>query len=147
MDDLELKIEHDAWANDRLVERMTALGIDEGPPVRLLAHIAAAHLLWQDRIMGRASRVPVQPEVGLAATAALAAEASALWRDLRERVEAEPERMVAYVNSKGVAYRNRVSDILAHVFLHAQYHRGQINAWLRREGHEPALIDFIVFLR
>lgn len=147
MDELELKIEHDAWANERLIERLTSLGIKDGPPVELLAHIAAAHLLWQDRFLGRAPRGPVHPTTELAATAALAAESTALWRDLRDRLEGEPERLVSYVTSKGDAYRNRVSDILTHVFLHAQYHRGQINAWLRREGHEPVPIDYIVFRR
>lgn len=145
--ELELRIAHDAWANERLIERLESIDPSEPTPVRLLAHVAATHLLWQDRILGRAARVAVHPEGNLASVAALVAEATAIWRDLASRLVAEEERVVPYVNTKGVAYQNRVGDIVTHAFLHAQYHRGQINAWLRRAGHEPVLVEYISFRR
>ncbi|MFN8549666.1 MAG: DinB family protein [Candidatus Eisenbacteria bacterium] len=145
--DLELRIAHDAWANQRLIEKLESAPGGDPTPVRLLAHVAATHLLWQDRILGRASRIAVHPEGELAAIAALGAEATAIWRDLASRLVAEEDRVVSYVNSKGVPYQNRVADIVTHAFLHAQYHRGQINAWLRRAGHEPVLVDYIAFRR
>ena len=34
--------------------------------------------------------------------------------------------LVTYKNSKGTEFRNSKRDILTHVALHGQYHRGQI---------------------
>jgi len=40
-----------------------------------------------------------------------------------------------------------VRDILLHVAMHGQYHRGQINQLLRGAGLEPISVDYIVFVR
>jgi uncharacterized damage-inducible protein DinB len=56
-------------------------------------------------------------------------------------------RVVTYKNSKGTEFHNTIREILTHVALHGQYHRGQINQLLRITGLEPINVDFITFKR
>ncbi|MGE7918037.1 DinB family protein [Viridibacillus sp. NPDC093762] len=57
------------------------------------------------------------------------------------------DKLISYKNSKGKECKNSVRDILTHVVLHGQYHRGQINSLLREKGIEPINVDFITFVR
>jgi uncharacterized damage-inducible protein DinB len=57
------------------------------------------------------------------------------------------DKFISYSNSKGQEFKNSVRDILTHVALHGQYHRGQINSRLRADGFEPVNLDFITFVR
>jgi len=56
-------------------------------------------------------------------------------------------KIISYKNSSGRAFQNSVRDVLMHVALHGQYHRGQINLQLRANGMEPVNVDFITFVR
>ena len=51
--------------------------------------------------------------------------------------------MIQYTNLKGDPFQSPLGDILAHVPIHGQHHRGQINADLRAAGIAPPAIDFI----
>jgi uncharacterized damage-inducible protein DinB len=44
-------------------------------------------------------------------------------------------------------FRNRVEDILAQLFGHSWYHRGQIAMLIRAAGGEPAATDLIYWCR
>jgi uncharacterized damage-inducible protein DinB len=54
---------------------------------------------------------------------------------------------VPYVNSAGAAFETPIGEILLHVALHGQYHRGKINLLLRQSSAEPAPTDYIAFTR
>lgn len=58
---------------------------------------------------------------------------------------ADLEATVEYANTKSIAYRNTVEDILNHVLMHGMYHRGQAATALREVGTQPPSTDFIVF--
>ena len=57
------------------------------------------------------------------------------------------DKVISYKNSTGKEFKNSVRDILIHVALHGQYHRGQINTRLRADGMDPVNTDFITFVR
>jgi uncharacterized damage-inducible protein DinB len=38
------------------------------------------------------------------------------------------------------------AEIVLHVAMHSQYHRGQINSRLRQVGGEPAVVDYIIWV-
>jgi uncharacterized damage-inducible protein DinB len=57
------------------------------------------------------------------------------------------ESPVTYTTSAGKAFTNAVKDVLLHVAMHAQYHRGKINFLLRQAGLQPAPTDYIAFIR
>ena len=54
---------------------------------------------------------------------------------------------VAYTNSAGQAFETPVGEILVHVALHGQYHRGKVNLLLRSAGFDPAPTDYIAWVR
>jgi uncharacterized damage-inducible protein DinB len=56
-------------------------------------------------------------------------------------------RGIGYTNSAGRSFVTPVGDILLHVALHGQYHRGKVNLLLRQAELEPAPVDFIGFVR
>ena len=148
LDSLRRRTAYNGWANRRLAAALT----DADPqPLRWMAHVAAAERLWLRRIAGD------QPT----------STTAEIWPTLdaatcRQRVVAASEALAAvvagldtpglaaeavYRNSAGVAYRTLVLDVLDHVLLHSQYHRGQANAALRAAGAEPVPVDFIVWVR
>ena len=56
-------------------------------------------------------------------------------------------RLVAYMTSQGRSFETAIGDILLHVALHSQYHRGKVNLLLRQSSAAPAPVDFIGFVR
>jgi uncharacterized damage-inducible protein DinB len=57
------------------------------------------------------------------------------------------ERPVSYTNTKGQPFETPIGDILLHVALHSQYHRGKVNLLLRQSNAAPSPVDFISFVR
>lgn len=53
---------------------------------------------------------------------------------------------VSYRNVAGEPFATPLGDILLHVMLHAQYHRGKANAALRVAGRAAA-VDYILWHR
>lgn len=59
----------------------------------------------------------------------------------------ELDQFLSYKNSKGTEFHHSIREILTHVALHGQYHRGQINQLLRAADLEPMNVDYITFRR
>jgi uncharacterized damage-inducible protein DinB len=90
----------------------------------------------------------VWPDLDVDGCAALAEANRRRWAAYAETVSPESlGRELAYVTTAGHAMRSRVDDILAHVLLHGQYHRGQIALLVRAAGGEPPSTDYILFAR
>ena len=139
---------HIAWADARLLDALRAALTPPSETVREYAHVLGADETWLARLQGRPQRIPVWPSVTLAELPDLAAAVHEGYRDyLRTLDDQALGRRIAYTNSAGSSFENAVGDILLHVALHAQYHRGKINLLLRQAGLEPAPIDFIAWVR
>ena len=149
-DYLRRLFEHLRWADERVLRlyesdpRLTG-----NPALRVLAHVAGAERVWLLRIRGESSAgQPIWPEIGLPEIAALLAENAAAYAELVAAADDEAlDREVAHTNTKGVAFRTRLGDILLHVALHGSYHRGQLASAARAAGAEPVLTDYIEFAR
>ena len=148
MPDFRRLFAYDAWAN---LESHASLARMAEPPAqatRWLAHVAGAQQRWCDRTQATPSVIPVWPELSLDETAALLDALERRWAALLDGADdAALARDVAYTNSKGEAFHDRVDDILLHVVLHGVHHRGQIAAAVRAGGGEPAYTDFIHAVR
>lgn len=73
---------------------------------------------------------------------------SLIHKDFLEHLEvSELDTFVSYKNSKGTEFTSSTHDILTHVALHGQYHRGQINLQLQANRNEPVNVDFITYVR
>lgn len=140
---LERLLDYDVWANQEVLRAM-----EQGaPPARSLkwmGHIVGAELLWLSRMQGRASELPVWPELTLQECTA---RLRPLPRAFAEALTGDLARPVPYINSKGESWSSTVEDILIHVVIHSAYHRGQIASDMRNGGLEPAYTDYIHAVR
>lgn len=143
---LEQLYEHNWWAHDELIAELRRQPAD-ADTLRLLAHVVAAEHLWLSRIDLVKPRVAVWPTLTLDEIGSLERENRLRFRELLERPDATRDRSVHYRNSAGNEFDNTVRDILTHVALHGQYHRGQIARAMRAAGREPVYTDYIGFIR
>jgi uncharacterized damage-inducible protein DinB len=118
--------------------------------VALLAHITAARRMWLQRLgVAPGTAGPLFPEnVVLAEVAAELQAVQKHWADYLSRItDEELNRTFEYQSLDGGRFRNRVEDILAQLFGHSSYHRGQIAMLVRAAGGEPAVTDLIYWCR
>lgn len=147
-DHLHALFAHLRWAD---VRTLGALRASNGQPTQarqLYAHVLGAEETWLARIEGRAPGLPVWPELDLEQCTAWAGRIHGALGTLVAGLDARHlAGEVAYVNSEGTAFRSGLRDILLHVALHGQYHRGQVALLLRASGFEPVATDYIAWAR
>jgi uncharacterized damage-inducible protein DinB len=118
--------------------------------VDLMAHIAAARMLWLYRL-GVAADGPrdIFPAgVTLQDLGACLGAMEKAWEPYLARLdEAEVARRFEYQSLEGPRFRNSVEEILTQLFGHSWYHRGQIAALVRGLGCAPAVTDLIFWTR
>ncbi|XID94397.1 DinB family protein [Paenibacillaceae bacterium WGS1546] len=142
-------MDHLYWANKRMHAALLAEPAVIPEIVTLLRHIVASERVWLTRLEGKSSAgYSLWEEAELAP---LIDEMTDNERGYRRYAAGLTERrldeLVRYANQSGQSYETSIRDILTHVALHGQYHRGQINVKLRAtEGH-PVGMDFILFAR
>jgi uncharacterized damage-inducible protein DinB len=141
--------EHLNWANQRILETLQSMKGENQEVIRLFSHILFAEKVWITRLQGLdSSRLPIWSEVDIEVCADLVKQNNEnLTTFLSSLSNTDLDKIISYSNSKGKEFKNSVRDILTHVALHGQYHRGQINSRLRADGFEPVNLDFITFVR
>src|SRR5690606_38008108 len=105
------------------------------------SHILAAQEVWLTRLRGDdSSSIVIWPARSLeecrAALKRLDAEILAFLDGIDEDFL---ERDIVYRNQAGREFRNTPDEILTHLGLHSQHHRGQIALQLRQHGQQPAV--------
>lgn len=143
-----VQFKYNKWANEEAARMLRGLDRPDSSMLKVLAHIAAAEVLWLDRIQGRKSEMPVWPELTITEFVGHAVATSNRYLSFLDEIsEEEYTRPVAYTNSKGEPWASRVEEILMHVLLHGAYHRGQLAMMVRKAGGQPVLTDFIHAIR
>lgn len=132
---------YDRWANEQFHEVMLR-GPAPTRALQLLAHIIAAEILWQSRLMSRPAPVPVWPAWSLEECRQHVEKLPDLWREFWSR-GAQLEESIRYTNSKGEEWTSRIADVIDHVLFHSTYHRGQIASELRKAGCTVPYTDYI----
>jgi uncharacterized damage-inducible protein DinB len=116
----------------------------------LLAHILAARQMWLFRF-GLAPDAPREffPKgVSLDELAARAHEVESAWSTYLARLDdKELARAFEYKSLDAGWFRSTVEDILAQLFGHSWYHRGQIAPLVASLGGQPAITDFVYWTR
>jgi uncharacterized damage-inducible protein DinB len=147
-DQLRALFAHLRWAD---AQALGALRASNGQPTQarqLYAHVLGAEETWLARIEGRPSTLAVWPELDIEQCVAWAERIHRALDQLVAGVDADRlADEVAYINSAGQAFRSTLRDILLHVALHGQYHRGQVALLLRASGFTPAPTDYIAWAR
>ena len=138
---------YDDWANRETLASLEHAAKPSQRAKKLMAHIVAAEWLWIRRMVGRAQRTAVWPELSFAECrrqlALLQKEWQKFFADHASKLAAE----FSYKNSSGENWSNQMQDALMHVVMHSAYHRGQIAAEVRAAGGEPAYTDYIHAVR
>ncbi len=140
---------HAVWADARTGASLASFTAPPADAVRLFAHVIAAERIYLARMRGD-DPFPQDfwPDHSLAHAAIEAGESGhALTDFVNARSEDELRRQVRYRNSKGEPYETPIHEMLTHVALHGEHHRGQIALLVRRAGGTPAATDLIAFVR
>ena len=107
-----------------------------------------AQEIWLSRIEGRPASIAVWPELSLDDLAHVGPSIDVAMRRVIDATTAGAlDRIVSYTNSAGLKFSTPLGEILVHVLMHGQYHRGKVNAALRSAGAEPAAVDYIAWQR
>lgn len=141
--------EHLNWANQRILETLQNIEGEIHDEVRIFSHVLLAEKVWLTRLHGLdSSQLPIWLEGDLNICAELVRQnEESLTTFISNLTNTDLDNLILYTNSKGTEFKNSVRDILTHVALHGQYHRGQINSRLRIDSFAPINIDFITFVR
>lgn len=138
---------HLEWADRALLDALQNVP-DTHPAWREFSHILGAEAVWLDRLEKRAQRVAVWPELSREQGVKLLAELHVGYGVYLEKLQpGDLELQLHYVNTAGKQLSTSAGDILLHVAMHGQYHRGKINLMLRQGGMMPAPVDYVAFVR
>jgi uncharacterized damage-inducible protein DinB len=109
-----------------------------------LNHVLGAKYIWLARVTGTPAKFSVNPTLTVADLMVEFDAARDGWaRFLEAQTDEGLARVIHYTNTKGDPFQTALNDILAHVPVHGQHHRGQVNADLRAAGLTPPVIDYI----
>lgn len=118
--------------------------------VSLFAHIVAGRRIWLGRLgvlpPGAGGLFPNDPDLA-DVVGQWEAVRSAWSKHLAGLTDAALERVFEYQSLDAGKFRNRVEEILAQLFGHSSYHRGQIAVLVRAAGGTPAITDLIFWCR
>jgi uncharacterized damage-inducible protein DinB len=141
-------LEHAVWADAEILAGLAVAIAAPPQALREFAHIIGVEEVWLARLERRTSRAAVWPTITLDETRDLSGEVhrgyAAFLSSLRDD---DLDLPVEYTNSAGKDFSTPIGDILLHVSLHGQYHRGKVNLMLRENGQTPAPTDYIAFVR
>jgi uncharacterized damage-inducible protein DinB len=141
--------QHLNWANQRILECFHTIEGEHGLALRLFAHVLLAEQVWLARLQEKdSSQLSLWSDADLTDCSQFSLENNKKFTTLLAQLTtAELDNLKLYTNSKGQEFQTSIRDILTHVALHGQYHRGQINSLLRTEDINPVNIDYITFAR
>jgi uncharacterized damage-inducible protein DinB len=134
----------DHWANLTSLDAVVPHADRVPKSLAWLNHVLGAKCIWLARVSGTPARFSVNPTLSAADLRVEFDAARDGWaRFLDAQGEADMVRVIQYKNLKGDPFETPLGDILAHVPVHGQHHRGQVNADLRAAGLTPPVIDYI----
>ncbi|MNW32258.1 DinB family protein [compost metagenome] len=151
MHTIQKLFDHMEWANLRLLEALrVAEPAEASKAVILFRHVLQAESIWLTRLQGRSSKgiaIWVH-ETDLDACEQLTRINREGFQALLGALSGDAlDQPVEYGSQNGTPHKTSIRDILIHIALHGQYHRGQVNAALRTDGFEPAPLDYILYSR
>lgn len=143
-------LDHQTWANQQLLAAMRDGQQDNKEALRLFRHVAIAEQVWITRMEGESSAGLVlwSDDGQLDSIEELLANNARRYEAFLDGLtEDRLDDEVTYANQSGVPFHTSIRDILTHVALHGQYHRGQINRAIRQQDGTPAPMDYILYAR
>ena len=138
----------DHWANLASLGAVAPVADRVPRSLAWLNHILGAKRIWLARVTGTPAPFGVNPTFSATELHTEFAVAREGWAGfLDTQTDADIPRVIHYNSLKGDPLHSPLGDILAHLPIHGQHHRGQVNADLRAAGIAPPAIDFIAASR
>ena len=141
---------HDRDATRRLIVALREANVQQQEVWDKLAHCIAAQHLWLHRCgvladtpdeVFPAGHSPEQVERDAEAV-------GAAWESYVASLSpVEASREVVYAALEGTRHTNVLADILLHLSMHGQYHRGQVARLARDSLSGPIVMDYILHVR
>lgn len=149
MKTIQNMMKHMYWADGLLAEGMARQNVSHPDALTLLRHIAIAERVWLTRLEGGdSSRYILWGSEELPELLSMVKQNEEAYKAYIGKLnEDDLDTIVNYQNQSGQPFQASVREILTHVALHGQYHRGQINRILRLESLEPVPLDYILTTR
>lgn len=146
-DHLLKELQYNFWANRMLAEALIRQNFTTGRPYEVYCHVLASEMVWAARCMEWDEQFKTW-EIYVPKDLKLTAIDNYNWLS-GVLLETSPdlEKIISYKNSDGVPFKTPLHEILQHMLLHGQYHRGQVNSALRQAGLKPERVDYIVYQR
>lgn len=139
---------HLIWADESLWEALATERPGDAVAWREYSHIIGAEEVWLARLESRGPRIPVWPQLSRDELRVAREQVVAGYARYLAALDADSLNAdLRYTNTAGIPFVTAVVDILVHVALHGQYHRGRINLLLRGGGAEPVPLDYIHWAR
>lgn len=144
--DFALLVEHEYWASMQMANMLIAMDIIPERTKRIFDHVIGAQNTWIARFKNEKPALEIWPIL-------MPTDWSKLLKEHREALldiatsEEKLDQIITYKNSAGKEFTNRIGDLMLHLALHAQYHRGQVIAYSREQITQPPVTDMIAFLR
>jgi uncharacterized damage-inducible protein DinB len=147
---------------ERDVHAKVIASLDSVPPDRkagaeycravgILGHIVGARAIWLHRLGILPTAPPslaLEEDADLGRIIAAGREIEAAWTNyLAGLTDADLTREFEYQSFDGGRFCNCIEEILATLYGHSWYHRGQIAMLVRAAGGTPAITDFIYWCR
>jgi uncharacterized damage-inducible protein DinB len=147
-DHISLLMKHEYWASERIAQTLVQLNWVPVKAKEIFDHIVAAHANWYARIIDQEPQLPTwRANLDVQEYGKWLNEFHEKWNEM---LSSEPEdlaRVIHYKNASGQVFQNSIYEILTHLTLHSQYHRGQITTIMRDLVDTPPSTDMIVYLR
>lgn len=144
--EFKLLVDHEHWANQRLTSQLQSLREIPEKASRTFNHIIGAQHTWISRINDTAPMMQVWPSLMVDHWDSLFKKNHDLLLDIVSDAN-NLGRIITYTNTRGEAFSNPVSELILHLCLHSQYHRGQVVTMCRDLIETPLPTDMIAFLR
>ena len=140
--------EHAAWADAVMLVAVQRAAEIAPAALREYLHVLGAAETWLARIVGWPATAEVWPNASEVEPGPLRERVAAGYATLLSGLDASDlATPIRYTNSAGASFADTLEDVLVHVALHGQYHRGKINAMLCSAGASPVPTDYIAFVR
>jgi uncharacterized damage-inducible protein DinB len=149
LDQIRRMLDYDTWANERMLDSVRTCPHIGERLLDLVAHIFSSKRMWLGRIRGNNDAfIPTWPAFSYEDSIALSDQTRADWTSYVGGLNDDGLQQIIHYTIKDVGPgQQTVADIIAHKFLHAAYHRGQIAVLVREAGGTPASTDLVVWAK
>jgi uncharacterized damage-inducible protein DinB len=141
--------DHAHWANGVVLGSLQSAPDPPQRAIQLHVHILTTEQIYFERATGK-DPFPQDfwPDLPLSDCSSLNDANHSNYQQLLSTTNSSRlQHKIRYRNSKGSYFETPLAEMLHHVTLHGEHHRGQLALLLREIGVEPAVTDLITFTR